>query len=93
MDGNLNYVKTYYVEVSMQAGTDSILLSLTIHITRYYKAPSKAKSMAYDNQRRPLETSSMVSDNQRLVFQHYQDLQKQAEYQNFNIPNRSNQQA
>jgi hypothetical protein len=49
--------------------------------------------MAYDNQRRPLETSSMVSDNQRLVFQHYQDLQKQAEYQNFNIPNRSNQQA
>jgi hypothetical protein len=48
-NGNLNYVKTYCVDVSMQARIDSRPLSLTIPIAWYYKAPSMARSMAYDN--------------------------------------------
>jgi hypothetical protein len=37
-DGNLNYVKTNYVEV-MQARNDYLLLSTRIHKTWHYKAP------------------------------------------------------
>ena len=48
-NGNLNYVKTYCVDVSMQARIDSHPLSLTIHISWYSKTPSMARSMAYDN--------------------------------------------